>query len=211
MKEPLTQSTGMRTGDVQLMAQVAQQEPKAQEVLVHRLVRRVRRAAGALLENSADADDASQLALLEVLGSARTYRGEASIEAWADRIAVRTTLRFARSRARRQAQLAIAPDPDALAPRDDAGAPLAEGLARPVQDYLRHLPENRRVAIVLRHVLGYSVDEVARLTGVSRNTVKDRLVHARREFRKLVRRDSLVGARADSVESTPLPATPRTA
>jgi DNA-directed RNA polymerase specialized sigma24 family protein len=46
-------------------------------------------------------------------------------------------------------------------------------------------------------VLGYTVEEIAELTGVSQNTVKDRLVHARREFRKLIRRERFVRSKGE--------------
>jgi RNA polymerase sigma-70 factor (ECF subfamily) len=54
----------------------------------------VRKITRAFLRQSADADDAAQLALLAILKSASTYRGEAAVEGWAKRIAVRATMRF---------------------------------------------------------------------------------------------------------------------
>ena len=69
-----------------------------------------------------------------------------------------------------------------------------EGLPRAVAEYLADLPETRRTALVLRHALGYSIEEVAELTGVSPNTVKDRLLAAREQVRKHVRRDIATGA-----------------
>jgi len=56
-------------------------------------------------------------------------------------------------------------------------------------EYLALLPETRRVAVVLRHVMDYSVEEVAEMTEVSQNTVKDRLLHGRAQLRRLIRRD----------------------
>jgi DNA-directed RNA polymerase specialized sigma24 family protein len=47
------------------------------------------------------------------------------------------------------------------------------------------------VAIVLRHGMGYSVQEAAELTEVSINTVKDRLLHARAQLRASIRRDGV--------------------
>ena len=64
-------------------------------------------------------------------------------------------------------------------------------LARPLIEYLSELSETRRIAIVLRHIMGYSVQEVAELTEVSINTVKDRLFHARAQLRASIRRDRL--------------------
>ena len=83
-------------GDRRLMELVAAEDPNAQSLLVHRLLPRVRRATRALLRDRADADDATQLCLLEVLRSARTFLATGSIEGWSDRIVIRTTLRQAK-------------------------------------------------------------------------------------------------------------------
>jgi RNA polymerase sigma-70 factor (ECF subfamily) len=63
------------------------------------------------------------------------------------------------------------------------------GTPRPLVEYLAELPETRRVALVLRHVMGYSIEEIAELTEVSPNTVKDRLLRAREQVRKTLRRE----------------------
>jgi RNA polymerase sigma-70 factor (ECF subfamily) len=127
------------------------------------------------------------VALLELLRSAKTFRGEGTLEHWADRVVARTALRMARDARTRTGRDATADSEDTM------GAPpaLADGPANAmdVEHYLQHLPEVRRSTLVLRHVLGYSVEEVASLTGVSPNTVKDRLVQALQEVRSRVRRD----------------------
>ena len=174
------------------MELVARSDPDAERRLVSRLLERVRRATAALVSNPADSDDATQLCMLEILRSAKSYRGEGSLEAWSDRIVVRTALRYAKGRRRAEQRLDANADPDRIDPSAH-DAPLSEALPRTVQDYLALLSEPRRTAIVLRHVLGYSIDEIADITRVSPNTVKDRLLMARREFRKLVRRDQVVG------------------
>jgi RNA polymerase sigma-70 factor (ECF subfamily) len=182
-------------GDVSLMELVARCDPDAESRLVYRLLGRVQRATAALVPNPADKDDAAQVCMLEILRSARSYRGVGSIEAWSDRIVVRTALRFAKRRRRAEQRLDASADPD----RIDSGGhddPLSDNLPRTVRDYLAQLSEPRRTAIVLRHVLGYSIDEIASITRVSPNTVKDRLLTARREFRRLVRRDQVVGTGA---------------
>ncbi|MCA9695062.1 MAG: hypothetical protein KC636_36115, partial [Myxococcales bacterium] len=79
-----------RGEDRALMELVAQEHPLAREQLVRRLLSRVRRATRALLRDPADADDATQLCLIELLRSAASFRGEGSLEAWSDRIVVRT-------------------------------------------------------------------------------------------------------------------------
>ena len=47
---------------------------------------------------------------------------------------------------------------------------------------------------MLRHGLGYTVPEISQLCGESVNTIKSRLVTARKALRKLVRRDEAVGS-----------------
>jgi RNA polymerase sigma-70 factor (ECF subfamily) len=177
------------------LAQSATSSAVAREVLARRLEPRVRKLAAALLRrnSSSDADDATQLALLEILRAAPSYRGDSKLEAWADRIAVRTTIRFARER--RLAAVRTAPDVDLdeLPQRTRTYERLAEELARPILDYLDELPEARRTALVLRHAMGYSVEEIAELTGASVNTVKDRLLQGREQIRKMVRREQVAG------------------
>lgn len=180
------------------MELVAADDPIAQKTLVVRLLPRVRRAARALLRERADADDATQLAIIEVLRSARTYRGIASIEAWSDRITIRTTLRQARRQSARRQRIDAAAEPDAIDGGDAADAALLRAdLPRALAEYLEALPEARREALILRHVLDHSVAEVAELTGVSPNTVKDRLLAAREEIRRMIRRDHVICPRAE--------------
>lgn len=180
-------------GDIRL-AQTALTCRETQDLLTRRLRPRVQRLVASFLRNPADAEDGTQAALLEILRAIPSFRGESRLEAWADRIAVRTAIRLARSRRLAAVRTHDSFDPDQLAmPRTEA--PSSDGLPRALTAYLDALPEARRTALVLRHALGYSVQEVSELTGVSVNTVKDRLLAARQEVRKMVRREELVPSR----------------
>jgi len=128
---------------------------------------------------------------MEILKSAQGYRAESSIEHWADRIAVRTALRFARERRVWSVRTDAAAQVDALAAEPEA-EPVASELPQHIGIYLARLPEARRTALVLKHAMGYTLDEIAELTSTSVNTVKDRLLQAREQVRRMVRRDSLV-------------------
>jgi RNA polymerase sigma-70 factor (ECF subfamily) len=179
-----------------LMKLVAGGDPHAQRVLAHRLAPRVQRLARRLLSHSSDADDAAQVALMEILRSAVTYREEASIERWADRIAVRTTLRHAREQRRRGFILGGQVDADELHVPDDAETP-SEETPRRLEEYLAELPEARREVLVMKHALGYTTEEIAELTDKPVGTVKDRLVAARKQIRRVILRDLRVGTRGD--------------
>lgn len=185
-------------GDRRLMELVAANDSNAQSTLAHRLLPRVRRATRALLRDRSEADDATQLCLLEVLGSAKSFRGAGSIEAWSDRIVIRTTLRQAKRKRSQQQRIDGAAEPDTLSGGKAADAALtAADLPRDLREYLGALTEERREALILRHVLGHSVAEIAEMTEVSPNTVKDRLVTARQEIRRMVRRDHVTHPRAE--------------
>jgi RNA polymerase sigma-70 factor (ECF subfamily) len=182
-----------RGGEVELVARCRQGDAAAKRELLLRVLPTVRGATRTLLAQRADADDAAQQAMLDLLGGLDGFRGEGSIAGWARIIAVRAALRHA-ARQRRHASLvdpepvlAAAPAPD---PRDEAM--LAEELPREVMAYLDALPPVQRQALVLRHGLGYTVPELAELCGESVNTIKSRLVTARKTLRKLVRRDEAV-------------------
>jgi RNA polymerase sigma-70 factor (ECF subfamily) len=60
-----------------------------------------------------------------------------------------------------------------------------------VRQYLDRLSEPQCTVLLLRHGFGYSIEEIAEITEVSPNTVKDRLLRARATIRRLMRRERL--------------------
>ncbi len=160
----------------------------AQELLVRLVRRRVRTISLAILGHVEDAEDAAQVIFMEILRSAESFRG-GSLHAWTDRIAVRTAVRHARQRRVRAAYVDGEAQPESLPSVLSELAPVEHAIPRAILEYLAELPEARRTVLVLRHVLGYSIEEVAELTEVSPNTVKDRLLQARRQMRQGIRRD----------------------
>lgn len=176
-----------RSNDVsELVNRALAGDAQARRQIVEQLSRRVRAIALSILGNAADADDATQTIFLEFFQSLPSFIGE-NLVPWTDSIAVRTAVRHARSRRVRSARNASV-DPEELT-SSEAAAPAEHGVPRAIIEYLGELPETRRVALVLRHVMGYSVEEIAELTEVSPNTVKDRLRHAREQVRKTLRRE----------------------
>lgn len=178
--------------DIDRMRQAGEGDPKAQAWLVARVLPSVRRIARTFLRRSADADDGAQLALIAILKSASTYRGEAAVEGWARRIAVRSIMRFIHRERRKDAPMGDASD-SALEVSMPAGEPAFESLPRDVREYLNELPEAQRDAILLHHALGYSLEEIGELTEVSPDTVKSRLRLGTAALRKRVARELAFG------------------
>ena len=181
-------------GDARLASEAAT-HPAAREAIARRLGPRIRRLCRSLLRSTHDSEDAAQLALIEIVRSAPGFRGESTLEAWADRIAVRTAIRVARERRLASVRTEGGVEPDEL-PLPSSSNETAEGLPRSILAYLDELPEARRTVLVLRHAMGCSVQEIAEHTGVSVNTVKDRLLSAREQVRRMVRRELSIGRRA---------------
>jgi RNA polymerase sigma-70 factor, ECF subfamily len=177
--------------EVGLMARVAAGDIVARRVLLDRFIRRIRGIAAAILSVDSDVDDAVQSTVIEVLASADGFRGE-NLPAWIDRIAVRTAMRCARERRLRIVRNA-GEEPLLTLSQDQPEEPFGEALPRPLTEYLERLPPERRTTLVLRHAMDYSIAEIASVMEVSPNTVKDRLLAARDQIRKAVRRDIAIG------------------
>lgn len=179
--------------DVALCRLAASGDRRAQARVARRVLPRVRAIARSLATHAADADDAAQHALLEVLRSCKTYAGRASLDAWAARIATRAALRHLDRERRRRTASADGNTPTPVHVRE-SHAPLAEALPRSLREYLSELPDPQRTVLVLHHALGHTLDEIADLTDVGRNTVKGRLRLGMAALRKCVRREQRLGA-----------------
>jgi len=165
-----------RSADVDLMHRAGAGDREAQRSIVTRLVRRVQHLSRALLAHRDDAKDAAQLSLIQILQSAGQFRGDCDLEGWADRVVVRTTLRHARQ-VRRVGSDSLENE------RLPSVAPVADQAIVAAQ-CLTSLTEVQRTCVLLRCGFEYSVEEIAELTEVSPNTVKDRLKRARECLRR---------------------------
>lgn len=117
-----------------------------------------------------EADDVSQNAILSILGSLHTYKGQTSLERWAASVTARVAIHFARTQRRRH----FVEEPHAeLPPSATSETPI--GVRLELEQVMRTLPEAPREALQLRYILGLSVEEIAELTDVPVNTAKTRL------------------------------------
>jgi RNA polymerase sigma-70 factor, ECF subfamily len=181
--------TGHHRRDAKLMQLVAAGNREAQEAVLRRLRHRLHVVSSAVLGHAQDAEDATQAALIQILRRASTYRGESTLEAWSTRIGAREAVRIAQERRLRTARTGTELTDEEMP--ESGPAELATEIPRKVRDYLTDLPETLRNALVLRHVVGYTVPEMAEMLAISPNTIKERLSRARAEVRRMIRRDML--------------------
>lgn len=162
----------MSTSDDARRAAVAG-DRKALEGLVGELLPRVRNLVRYLVRGDGDVDDIAQEALVAIISGLPSHRGDGPLTAWADRVTARATFahlrrsRRVRSHVDAGADLSVVPGPDS-APDDYAARRHAVGL-------LDQLPDDQRHALVLHHVVGMSVPEIAEATGLPFETVRSRL------------------------------------
>jgi RNA polymerase sigma factor (sigma-70 family) len=137
-----------------------------------------------LTGNDADAQDLVQEVLLRVRRGLATYQ-PGSMEGWLSRIATNAFLDDVRRRQRRPTE-PLPDDPErVLAAGEDVESTIAAiSLGDDVQDALRRLPEDFRVAVVLCDVIGLPYDEIADRLDVPVGTVRSRIHRGRSALRK---------------------------
>jgi RNA polymerase sigma-70 factor (ECF subfamily) len=144
----------------------------AQELLLE-LLPRVRNLVRYLIWNDADVDDIAQLSLVEVARSFHNYRGEGALSSWADRITMRVTLHhIRRKRSEERRRSALSPDLHVVSGTDQ---PDDFTLRRETARLLDELPDDQRQAVVMHHVLGLSMPELANELGIPFETARSRL------------------------------------
>jgi RNA polymerase sigma-70 factor (ECF subfamily) len=180
-----------RAQDLRLAQAAAEGDAAAQRGLVRRLMNRVRNTTRYILHHDSDADDAAQIAMLEILRCIGDYRGDGSLASWATRIATRAALAHGRATRREAGR----PGPPAAAPADLSGAESEiDGvrLRRALVRCLDRINAERRTVVVLRLLWGMTLEEIAHETEAPVNTVKDRLRVGRRELRQAALEDPVL-------------------
>jgi RNA polymerase sigma factor (sigma-70 family) len=153
---------------------------RAFERLYRRYVADVYRYVLAVLQNEADAEDATQTAFLHAY---RAYeRGERAEKPlnWLIAIAHNVCRQRFRESARRPRLVELEEDNLASRQVDEEEAPRAEEIRRA----LGFLAFNQRAALVMRELQGRSYDEIGRILGLSTSAVETLLFRARRAMRE---------------------------
>jgi RNA polymerase sigma-70 factor (ECF subfamily) len=155
-----------------LMARVAKGDEAAFAGMVARYGGRLLAVAQRLLGSRADAEDAVQRALLQCYASASRYQPRWAVSTWLYRILTNVCVDELRRRATRAA-------PGALAPAHGSDDHRRPGRYVDLHRALERVPREARVLLALRYVDGLSYGELARIRGISVNTVKSQLARGK--------------------------------
>ena len=163
--------------------------------LIRPYERRVYSAAFAILRNEADAEDVAQEAVLKAFKHIRQFRAEARFSTWLTQI----TINEARMWRRKEHANIMEPIVDRqdeegnYIPRDFADwreIPLEtlerKEIRQKLAEALASLGEKYRETFVLRDMQHLSIEETAKVLGISTASVKTRLLRARLMLRDLL-------------------------
>jgi RNA polymerase sigma-70 factor (ECF subfamily) len=167
--------------DRELMKQVAAGDEAAFTRLVERYAPRLLAVARRLLGSRADAEDAVQRALLQCYLGAARYQSRWAVSTWLYRIVVNACVDELRRRAARPATDPVDERPVAAPAEGSAGAGDLD-----VRRALDRVPREARVLLALRYVDGLSYGELARIRGISVNTVKSQLARGKTILREVL-------------------------
>jgi len=145
--------------------------------LLSELLPRVRNLTRTFLGTDSEVDDVAQQVLIQVVQSMASFRAEGTLQSWVNRITVRVALAHARQRRARAAR-----DVPLEIEGQELGAIQEQGPGwdgyyqrRAAVKLLDRLPVEQRSVVVMHHVLGLSVQEIAEEERISFETVRSRL------------------------------------
>jgi RNA polymerase sigma-70 factor (ECF subfamily) len=174
-----------------LIAACVRGEANAQRVLFRREYDRVFRTIGRIIGAHRDVDDLLQETFVIVFRSLPTFRQEAKLATWIDRIAVRVVFHHLRGKKRQFVPFEAIGDVEDGSNRVDERAHAREGLRR-LYAVLAELSPDARTAYALYAIDGRSIAEVAELTGTATVTAKVRIWRARREVMRAATADPVL-------------------
>ncbi len=154
-----------------------------------------------MVGNTAEAEDLTQEAFLQLFRKISTFRGESAFSTWLHRLAVNVVLMRLRKKAAPEISLeeTTQPDEEGDSPRRDFGSPdlrLTGSIDRlNLQRAIDQLPQGYKTVFVLHDVQGYEHNEIAELMGCSIGNSKSQLHKARMRLRELLHETQRAEAR----------------
>ena len=165
----------MAVDDAELIAAARRGDRAALDSLLRRHFDRVHTLARRMMNNDADADDATQNALIAAVRGLPKFDGRSAFSTWLYRITTNACLDELRRRGRRPVPI----DTFADRPVADVGvADLVTG-RHDIDAALGTLPPEFRAAVVLRDLCDLDYAEIAEILKIPAGTVRSRIARGR--------------------------------
>jgi len=186
---------GERNLDQELVERVQNGEKAAFDILVRKYEHKLANVISRYIHDQSEVLDVAQDAFIKAYRALPNFRGDSAFYTWLYRIAINTAKNHLVAASRRPPKN----DVDAQdAEQFEAGSGLKEyatperlalrgELAETIKDAIEALPEELRVAIVLRELEGLSYEEIASAMECPIGTVRSRIFRARDAIDKQIR------------------------
>ncbi|MGV6851566.1 MAG: RNA polymerase sigma factor RpoE [bacterium] len=173
--------------DKELVKNAQKGDSRAFDILVTRYQSRVLTLVGKYVHSREDAKDVAQEAFIKAYRALPNFRGDSAFYTWLYRISVNTAKNFLVARGRRPPSSDVdAQDAEFYGGESrlkDQDSPerhlLSDEIGKTVSEAISALPEDLRMAIVLREVEGMTYDEIAEIMDCPIGTVRSRIFRAR--------------------------------
>lgn len=160
------------------------------EQAVEQLAQPLARFVQHLCADTETAADLTQESLIRIAASIDSFKGQSSLHTWAFTIARRVVADHFRSSKHAAAMVPIETEPEAPDQQADLESRMiVNEMGACVQDVISRLPEDHRVALILRDLEGFSVAEVANISECTLATAKIRIHRARRQLQQALGRE----------------------
>jgi len=182
---------GDKLTEAEAIERAKQGDAEAFEILYNLHKRRVYSLCLRMTSNTAEAEDLTQEAFLQLFRKLGTFRGESAFSTWLHRMAVNVVLMRLRKKGLAVVPLEETIETEEESPKKELGAPdsvLAGSVDRlQLERAIENLPPGYRTVFVLHDVEGYEHNEIAEIVGCSIGNSKSQLHKARMKLRDLLK------------------------
>lgn len=182
---------GDKLSEAEAIARAKLGDAEAFEVLYGLHKRRVYSLCLRMTSNTAEAEDLTQEAFLQLFRKIATFRGESAFSTWLHRMAVNVVLMQLRKKSLPVVPLEDTIETEENTPKKEPGAddPVLAGSVDRLQlkRAVDSLPPGYRTIFVLHDVEGYEHNEIAEIVGCSIGNSKSQLHKARMKLRELLK------------------------
>ncbi len=173
--------------DKELVRRVQQGDKSAFDLLVIKYQHRIIQLVNRYIKDPSEAQDVAQEAFIKAYRALGNFRGDSAFYTWLYRIAINTAKNYLVSRSRRHSDYHL----DIQDAEQVGNAPQLQGMDSPdyllmndeiitvIKSAIEKLPEEMRIAIMLREFEGMSYEEIAQAMECPVGTVRSRIFRAR--------------------------------
>ena len=177
--------------DEELMAATAQGDEHAFELLVKRHQGRMLNLIYRFVGNRTQPGDLAQEVFIRVWQAAPRFKPRAKFTTWIYRITANLCLNELKSSGKKKLFFSESHLEEGRPPNEESNASpsaedllLAEERSRQISDALQSLPENQRMALILKRYDNLSYHEIAKIMECSVSSVESLLVRAKRNLQE---------------------------